>query len=323
MPFLTNLCKTHSMIQAFVTAIAFSIPVICASIAFVVYSINNTLDAGSVFAALFWFNVLPFPLMFLPAVLVGFADYRVAITRFQEVFLAEELEDYQTQVSSGSPNAVKLSDAEFVWDVKKDVPASAPAESTAKKLEDKLKTTDGKDDKDASEETAIELQSTDTGFFTLSDINLSVPKGSLVAVVGTVGSGKSSLLNGIIGEMKLAKGKIEVSGSIGYCPQQAWIQNATFKDNVLFGVPFNEERYYKAIRDCALEKDLELLQDGDLTEIGERGINLSGGQKQRVNLARVLYFDSDIVLLDDPLSAVDGMLSFCLYDQVSDATLFD
>ncbi|ORX67697.1 hypothetical protein BCR32DRAFT_330237 [Anaeromyces robustus] len=150
--------------------------------------------------------------------------------------------------------------------------------------------------------------------FKLNDINIKIKRNSLTAIVGTVGSGKSSLINAIIGEMKREKGKITLGGSISYCSQQAWIQNATIKDNILFGKEYNEELYEKVIDCCALTHDLEIFQDGDMTEIGERGITLSGGQKQRINLARAIYYDSDIILMDDPLSAVDAHVSRDLFD---------
>ena len=255
----------YSLIQAFVTTIAFSIPIMCASVAFVIYSISNPLNPGAVFAALSWFYILRFPLMFLPAVMVGFADYRVAITRFQELFLAEELQESQARVADAS-DAVVVKDASFVWDFK-------PMAESKPGLDSKPTIVK------VGQETPIELVDVpkkDDGFFKLEHINLTVPKGALIAIVGTVGSGKSSILNGIIGEMKKTDGQVQISGSIGYCPQQAWIQNSTLKENITFGLSFDRTRYYKAIRDCALEKDLEALPDGDMTQIGERGINLSG-----------------------------------------------
>ncbi|KAI1293345.1 Multidrug resistance-associated protein 1 [Mortierella claussenii] len=141
---------------------------------------------------------------------------------------------------------------------------------------------------------------------TLQSINLSVGQGSLTAIVGRVGQGKSSLLSAIIGEMYKLQGKIQISGNIAYVPQQAWIINKTLRDNILFGRAFDEERYKQVLFACGLEPDLAMLPAGDMTEIGERGINLSGGQKQRVSLARAAYDDADIYLLDDPLSAVDA-----------------
>eukprot|EP00833_Pecoramyces_ruminatium_P009790 jgi/Orpsp1_1/1183822/evm.model.c7180000086833.2 len=150
--------------------------------------------------------------------------------------------------------------------------------------------------------------------FKLNDINIQIKKNSLTAIVGAVGSGKSSLINAIIGEMKREAGKIILGGTISYCSQQAWIQNATVRENILFGKEYNEELYNKVIENCALSHDLEIFPDGDMTEIGERGINLSGGQKQRINLARAVYFNSDIILMDDPLSAVDAHVSRALFD---------
>ncbi|CAG8856864.1 3522_t:CDS:2, partial [Gigaspora margarita] len=107
-------------------------------------------------------------------------------------------------------------------------------------------------------------------------------------------SGKSSLLSALVGEMKRIKGEISLGGKVGYCPQAAWIQNATLRDNIIFRLPFDEEKYRQVIKDCCLEPDLEVLPAADLTEIGERGINLSGGQKQRVNIARAVYYNADI-----------------------------
>ncbi|KAF9430894.1 hypothetical protein BGZ76_000670 [Entomortierella beljakovae] len=149
--------------------------------------------------------------------------------------------------------------------------------------------------------------------FLLKNIDIKIPRGQLVAIVGAVGSGKSSLLNALVGEMKKTGGSMEYGGTIGYCPQTAWIQNATVKDNILFGLPYDEEKYKRVLKDCALERDIEILPDGDQTEIGERGINLSGGQKQRVNIARAVYFNADVVLLDDPLSAVDAHVGKYLF----------
>ncbi len=151
---------------------------------------------------------------------------------------------------------------------------------------------------------------------TLKGINLNVKKGSLTAVVGSVGSGKSSLMSAILGEMDKASGEVVINGSLGYCAQQAWIQNATVKDNILFHNSFDKKKYDDVLEACAMTADLETLPAGDLTEIGEKGINLSGGQKHRVALARVVYSDVDICLLDDPLSAVDAHVGRHIFDKV-------
>nr|XP_046256958.1 canalicular multispecific organic anion transporter 1 isoform X2 [Scatophagus argus] len=150
----------------------------------------------------------------------------------------------------------------------------------------------------------------------LKNVSLDVKPGRLVAVVGAVGSGKSSLISALLGEMHRTKGFINILGSLAFVPQQAWIQNATLRDNILFGSPHEEERFQQVIQACALAPDLELLPGGDLTEIGEKGINLSGGQKQRVSLARAAYSQADIYLLDDPLSAVDSHVGRHLFDKV-------
>ncbi|XP_077085852.1 ATP-binding cassette sub-family C member 3 isoform X2 [Siphateles boraxobius] len=151
---------------------------------------------------------------------------------------------------------------------------------------------------------------------TLDNINVLVPQGSLLAVVGHVGCGKTSLVSALLGEMEKLEGQISIRGSVAYVPQQAWIQNASLRDNILFGRPYEEQKYRCVLEACALTPDLEVLPGGDQTEIGEKGINLSGGQRQRVSLARALYSESDVFLLDDPLSAVDAHVAKHIFDKV-------
>uniref|UniRef100_A0A672Q4D1 ABC-type glutathione-S-conjugate transporter n=1 Tax=Sinocyclocheilus grahami TaxID=75366 RepID=A0A672Q4D1_SINGR len=150
----------------------------------------------------------------------------------------------------------------------------------------------------------------------LDNINVMVPQGSLLAVVGHVGCGKTSLVCALLGEMEKLEGQISIQGSVAYVPQQAWIQNATLRDNILFGRPYAEQKYRCVLEACALTPDLEVLPGGDQTEIGEKGINLSGGQRQRVSLARALYSGADVYLLDDPLSAVDAHVAKHIFDNV-------
>uniref|UniRef100_A0A8D3C892 ABC-type glutathione-S-conjugate transporter n=1 Tax=Scophthalmus maximus TaxID=52904 RepID=A0A8D3C892_SCOMX len=150
----------------------------------------------------------------------------------------------------------------------------------------------------------------------LKNVSLDIKPGRLVAVVGAVGSGKSSLMSALLGEMHRTKGFINIQGSLAFVPQQAWIQNATLRDNILFGSPHEDKKLQEVIEACALIPDLELLPGGDLTEIGEKGVNLSGGQKQRISLARAAYNQADIYLLDDPLSAVDSHVGKHLFDKV-------
>uniref|UniRef100_F6PGX9 Uncharacterized protein n=1 Tax=Ciona intestinalis TaxID=7719 RepID=F6PGX9_CIOIN len=150
----------------------------------------------------------------------------------------------------------------------------------------------------------------------LHNISMTVPDGSLVAVVGQVGCGKSSLMSALLGDMEKIDGSVSVKGSVAYVPQQPWIQNLTVRDNITFGKSLNVCKYQDTVEACELKSDFEMLPAGDQTEIGERGINLSGGQKQRVAIARAVYQDADIYLFDDPLSAVDSHVGKNIFDNV-------
>ncbi|XP_061394495.1 multidrug resistance-associated protein 1 isoform X18 [Musca vetustissima] len=154
------------------------------------------------------------------------------------------------------------------------------------------------------------------GDITLKNINMHVKKNTLCAIVGTVGSGKSSVVQAYLGEMEKISGSVNTVGSIAYVPQQAWIQNSTLRDNILFGKPYDRKRYNRVIDACALRPDIQMLSAGDQTEIGEKGINLSGGQKQRISMARAVYSDADLYFLDDPLSAVDSHVGKHIFEQV-------
>uniref|UniRef100_A0A8B9ISC9 MRP1 protein n=1 Tax=Amazona collaria TaxID=241587 RepID=A0A8B9ISC9_9PSIT len=147
-------------------------------------------------------------------------------------------------------------------------------------------------------------------------LGISATKGSLVAVVGEVGSGKSSFLSAVLGEMEKLEGIVQRRGSVAYASQQAWIQNGTLQENILFGANLRRPYYELVLESCALLPDLEQLPNGDQTEIGERGVNISGGQKQRVSLARAVYSNADLYLLDDPLSAVDVHVGKHLFEKI-------
>uniref|UniRef100_A0A4X2LY92 ATP binding cassette subfamily C member 6 n=1 Tax=Vombatus ursinus TaxID=29139 RepID=A0A4X2LY92_VOMUR len=151
---------------------------------------------------------------------------------------------------------------------------------------------------------------------TLNDLNIKIPEGALVAIIGQVGSGKSSVLSAILGEMEKLKGTVQRKGSVAYVSQQAWIQNSKLQENIVFGSVLQKQYYERVLEACALLPDLEQFPNGDQTEIGERGVNISGGQKQRVSLARAVYSGADIYLLDDPLSAVDVHVGKHLFEKV-------
>ncbi|OTF70067.1 hypothetical protein BLA29_001376 [Euroglyphus maynei] len=238
--------------------------------AYTLMSVDNVLDANRAFVSLSLFNIIRMcvPLTFLP-LFFSFAGIAfVSINRLNEFLNAVELSDYSENISSPAR------------------PEST--ESTADDL-------------------AIRIQDgnfnwiTDDPIPTIHSVNVAIKKHSLVAIVGGVGCGKSSLLSAILGEMEKLNGKVEIDGRIAYVPQEAWILNATIRDNILLNKKYDEKKYKKVLESCALQLDLAMFAAGDLTEVGEKGINLSGGQKQRISLARAVYSNSDIYLLDNPL----------------------
>ena len=238
---------------------------------------SNVLDSQKAFVSLSLFNILRFPLSMLPMMIAGLVQASVSVKRINKYMNLPELKNRKENEEKGEI-----------------------AEDTAVSI------------KSAS----FSWDNTDNENQTLKKININVKKNSLVAVVGAVGSGKSSLMSAILGEMERTEGSVKTQGSIGYCAQQAWIQNATLKDNVLFHNKYDKDKYNNILEACAMKADLLTLPGGDATEIGEKGINLSGGQKHRVALARVVYSDVDICLLDDPLSAVDAHVGKHIFDQV-------
>ncbi|XP_028320649.1 multidrug resistance-associated protein 4-like isoform X2 [Gouania willdenowi] len=149
----------------------------------------------------------------------------------------------------------------------------------------------------------------------LQNISFTAHPQQLLAVIGPVGSGKSSLLSAILGELPCDTGSVRVKGHLAYCSQQPWVFPGSVRTNILFGREMDCRRYDKVLMACALKRDLELLPDGDLTLIGDRGATLSGGQKARINLARAVYEEADVYLLDDPLSAVDPEVGKHLFEQ--------
>ncbi|KAJ1719095.1 Canalicular multispecific organic anion transporter 1, partial [Coemansia biformis] len=154
------------------------------------------------------------------------------------------------------------------------------------------------------------------GKFALQPVSVAIAQGSFVGVIGKVGSGKSSFLSALCGDMPLVEGSGVICGRVAYVSQNPWIMNATFRDNVLFGNDYDEQRYLQTLEACALSEDVKQFPSGDMCEIGHRGINLSGGQKARLALARAIYENADVYILDDVLSAVDANVERHLVERV-------
>ncbi|KAG0003754.1 hypothetical protein BGZ79_000079 [Entomortierella chlamydospora] len=272
-----HLLKRYLQVKGLNMTVVFVLPAIITAVSLVVYNArrNGPLESSVVFTALSIFNTLQQPIFMLPIAVKSTSGARMALHR---------LDDYLTQ------------------------PELEPLEEHP--------LGEGGD-------VALELQD---GEFTwddgnsgpvLSGINLKIKRGEVVAIVGDVGSGKSSLIAALLGQIRQTGSgpKLKLYGKSSYVPRKAWMINANIRENIVFGKDFEQERYDTVIKVCALERDLTLLSHGDMTEIGERGSNLSGDQKQRVSFARAVYQKSDIILLDDPLSAVDQNVGKHIFDQ--------
>ncbi|KAF8946622.1 hypothetical protein BGZ52_008572 [Haplosporangium bisporale] len=279
--------STLMQVRGFIYSTSSSLPVFASALSFVLYAaLGNELQAEVVFPALALFTGLRVPLLILPFVYSQTGDAFVSCKRIEEFLLSEDLAPLPPIVPK-HPYALSIKDADFYWDQQ---PSNWSDTEGASKdaAEEQQSLLSGQEDPDTG----------DINF--LRNIDLDIPRGSLVAIIGPVGSGKSSLLQGMVGNMMMSRGTVVRGATIGYASQTPWIQNATIRDNILFDTPFDENRYWKVIKACSLEKDLSTFTQGDLTEIGERGVNLSGGQKARLSLARSVYYNADIIIMDDP-----------------------
>ncbi|XP_037922789.1 multidrug resistance-associated protein 4-like [Hermetia illucens] len=195
---------------------------------------------------------------------------------------------------------------------------SAPNPNATKQYDTKKKTKQSKKLKKlAKKRGSTPKQETDfKDRLTLDDVSIDFKKGKLIGIIGAVGSGKSSLLQVILEELPLKTGSVNCPGKISYACQEPWVFSATVRQNILFGLEMDRVRYDSVVKACALLKDFEQFSDGDMTIIGEKGASLSGGQKARINLARAVYRQADIYLLDDPLSAVDAHVGRHLFEEV-------
>ncbi|KAI7870590.1 P-loop containing nucleoside triphosphate hydrolase protein [Spinellus fusiger] len=267
------------------TSVWFMIPIMIMVTVFYFYTLTEPLTASVAFTALALFNTFRNALDEFPMIISFILQANVSIRRIER-FLEEEEVEQSPSESVGDVYIGFTNNASFGWQKA----ASAPS---------------------------------------LRNLNLSFPRGKLSVICGPTGSGKTTLLSSLLGETYCLTGNVvlprksvsSLSGSLGgavsgiaYVAQTAWLQNCSIRDNILFGLPYDEKRYETVLYMTALTRDLDILEFGDSTEVGEKGITLSGGQKQRVAIARAVYSQADIVILDDCLSAVDAHTAKHLYD---------
>ena len=273
------------ILGAWNTVMITAVPILVTIVSFSCYATSiGELTAEKAFTSMALFGVLRYPLIQLPSIITQLVSAGVSIGRISDFLSADTVSS--DSLRSREVSGMELKDNEEVIHI---------AEKSS---------------------FAWDFDSEDAD---MHDIPMSVTRGELITVVGKTGSGKSSLLSVMLGELACISSKNDrsaafIKGRVAYVPQESWVFNATLRNNILFGMPYNEKRYKKAIRVAQMESDLEQLADGDHTEIGEKGVNLSGGQRQRVAIARAVYADADVYLFDDPLSALDAKVARRIYD---------
>ena len=287
-------------------SIAYSTHALTTFLIFMLYSVTGgTLRAPEVFATHFLFTFMrKFSAIFVGQGIVFLAEANILLKRLAKIIDAPEIGEISFAEPLSSENAIEFNKFSASWG--KDEPETViQVQETKRDLLEKEKLT------------------TQESKLTLVDININIKTGSLNALVGKVGAGKSSLLLSLTGEMPTLIGDLRYRGTIAYVEQEPTIFAGTIREGILFGRPYDAEFYQKVIKCCNLESDLKLFPNGDLSEVGERGNNLSGGQKARLALARAVYSNADIYLLDDPLSAVDTKVAKSLYNDAIKGLLGD
>ncbi|KAK3844456.1 MAG: hypothetical protein J3R72DRAFT_473118 [Linnemannia gamsii] len=328
-----NVLRKMGALEAVMSLVFASTSTIVTFVTFATYVTlgHGVLTPKNVFVSLALFDLLHEPVSRLAEGTANTIALIVATKRIRRFLMREEIDSTQVLYEKYDENSetpvVEIDNATLAWTSGN----TADWMDDAEEEEDEEDDDDAKDngpkdqqqqpllsDQDGTSDVDVDEHNSESAppKPALRNITLSVKNKSLTAVVGRVGQGKSSLLNAIIGEMYKQEGTIHVRGRVAYVPQQAFITNATLRENIVFGQVYDQDRYRRVVTACGLDPDLDSLPAGDMTEIGERGINLSGGQKQRVSLARATYSDADIYLLDDPLSAVDAHVDRHLWDNL-------
>lgn len=241
---------------------------------------------------------------FLTQSILGLQEVRVAFSRIQNLLLKDLPDPVKKRRYTRRPTITSLlsfssevADADTVFRNMEDLPEGETPSITVDNLKAAWKST-------LAEENRLTLK----GISFSCDIS-----NRMIAIVGPVGAGKSSILQCLLGELKPLSGSVDVIGSLGYSSQDPWVFSGTVKENILFGQPFEEDWYKQVLKECCLDEDIVLLPHGDATLVGERGVTLSGGQKSRITLARAVYRKADVYILDDPLSAVDTVVGRRLF----------
>ncbi|KAJ3204332.1 ABC transporter C member 13 [Entophlyctis luteolus] len=277
---------------SFVVVGQFAYPV-AVSAAITLYATQgNTLTASIIFPSVALFSLLVMPLIELPQMLNAMAMGVVSWNRVQEYLLCENQQILGADTGS-QEICVLFENASFGWS--QSTRSLADVKDFKQSFSDSLNYSES-DQLNASSNIQVRT-------------NISIKRGSFVAIIGHVGAGKSSILSAILGELEITEGKIAVDGQVAYCPQQPWIRTGTVEENILFGADHDRDRLDEAIRVCHLLPDLAEMPNGVQTVLGEKGITISGGQKTRIALARAVYSNADICLLDDPLSSLDATVS--------------
>eukprot|EP01032_Pedospumella_encystans_P017357 gene17357-19780_t len=280
--------------------------------------IGRELDVSTAFTTITLMGIMAAPFSFLPTGIQAYSQSLVAMDRIMHFLDCEDVAEYINRVEPGTladsaghtDVVIQFQDVSVAWS-----PVASPA-SSPRTPADKVaayETVATNSTEENSEIAAIDVNSdggTSRATHTLVDLNLSIRQGELVGIVGSVGGGHSSLLNAVLGEMNLRCGTLSMVKdlTIAYCDQRPWIMNATVKDNITFGKELDEARLERAIYVCGMKEGLREREGGLDCEIGEHGTNISGGQRARVSLARAVYNDADVYLLDDPLSAMDALV---------------
>nr|XP_056718351.1 ATP-binding cassette sub-family C member 12-like [Euleptes europaea] len=301
-------------VQSVNTSLAPIVSTLAIVMTFVLHTLlKRELTASVAFSVIAMLNVLRFSIAILPFSVKAAAEIKVSLQRLKKILVTKIPPPYVTKLND-SENAILLENASLSWES----PNECAAKSSEVALANGASTFKCQPDPEPTlchSQISFQEAKEKSDGLALHKIHFAIKKGQVLGICGNVGSGKSSIIAAILGQMHLHRGRVAVDGTLAYVSQQAWIFHGSVRDNILFGEPFEEQRYNYAISVCSLISDLTILPYGDMTEIGERGLNLSGGQKQRISLARAVYANRDIYLLDDPLSAVDAHVGKNIFEK--------